>query len=349
MMCGSTLALALTAEVELQRRTNAQGAAPVVARVVDHDRVENRKRVVRYDVVSHGEQEIYRSNGHLLGEVNLPSDGAFISVVEVLQSPAGPELRLVVLDLRGHVVRVVPQRGDRGIREHTWCCAPGHVALIMGAVDEPHTFTPESASVIDIRTGVERHLQGIWRPQQIYWAVFDSSLYVKGAPSQAARGVPGAQWPVYRYHVPSGSVSATTHHGVFFSPDGNYYFDPVPSEFRVYRAADDQDVTAALRLPRQQVRWGPQGGWMPGADHALTFVEQPVQPEHKPGQPREPVRPADPNVPSAFPERWNLVVDVETGRVIDRFRGNVGGWKTNAPALPVERRTGVELFQPHRP
>ena len=44
-----------------------------------------------------------------------------------------------------------------------------------------------------------------------------------------------------------------------------------------------------------------------------------------------------------------IAVDAETGRIIDRFQGDIGaGWKTNASALVVERRTGVELVRPRR-
>lgn len=345
----AAFAIALGVTIAFHGRAIGQGPIPVLVRVGDRGRIDTRKRVVRYDVSRRREQEIYRSDGHILGEVALSSDGSYASIVEVVQAPAGPELRLVVLDLSGHVVRIVPQGGDRGVREYAWCCDQSKIAVITGVLGEPPTFMPESASVIDVRTGAERQLQGIWRPQQIYWAGFDTSLYIKGAPPPSARGVAGAQWPVYRYQFQSGRLSASTHRGVFFSPDGKYYFDPVPSDFRLYRTADDRDVTETLRLPPEQIRWGPEGGWMPGADHVLIFIEEPVAPIHKPGQPRERARPLDTDAPRALPTSWNLAVDAETGRVIDRFEGGLTGWKTNVPALPLERGTRVEFYQPRRP
>lgn len=292
---------------------------------------------------------IYHSDGRIPGEVTLSPDARYASFVEVRQSEAGPRQRLVIIDIAGDVVRVVEQEGNRGIREHTWCCGAGKVAILSGAIAEAATFTPANVSVLDVRTGGRVPLEGIWRPQQIHWARFDSSLYIKGAPPPEAQGKPGyVAWPVYRYHLPSGRLSTTTRRGIFFSPDGRYYFGSVAGEFGLYRTADDQDVTAALRLPREQVRRGPPGGWMPGADHALHFMEEPVRQEPRPGEPPELAR-RTPDVPRAYPDRWNLAVDAETGRVIDRIQGDPGGWKTNAPALPVERRTGVELVPPRHP
>lgn len=142
--------------------------------------------------------------------------------------------------------------------------------------------------------------------------------------------------------------------GVFFSPDGRYYFDTgvyeASGSFRLYRTANDQDVTAQLAVPRHHL--GPEGGWMPGSDHVLVFIEKP--PPRKPGPPEtgdtaRGFRGAR-RMPQVYPDRWNLTVDAETGQVIDRFQGDLGaGWKTNAAALPVERRTGIALVPARRP
>ena len=61
---------------------------------------------------------------------------------------------------------------------------------------------------------------------------------------------------------------------------------------------------------------------------------------------RKPPQLMDRNVPQLYPDRWNVAVDAETGRVIERFQGDIGaGWKTNSRALPVEGHGGVELVQ----
>jgi len=144
------------------------------------------------------------------------------------------------------------------------------------------------------------------------------------------------------------------HRGIFFSPDGKYYFDAGVYEtsgrsFQLFRTADDQDVTARLAVARHHL--SPEGGWTPGADHVLVFIEKPAPQPPKPPTPGERVVlvPGPPR-PRVYPDRWNVTVDAETGRVISRFQGDVrAGWKTNAPSLPVERRGGVELIPGRRP
>ncbi|OLC03020.1 MAG: hypothetical protein AUH78_15630 [Gemmatimonadetes bacterium 13_1_40CM_4_69_8] len=275
---------------------------------------------------------------------------AFIEVV----GPVGArKQRLVVTDLSGRSVRLLGESGlygERGIREYTWCCSSDQLAIITGVVGEAVRPVPESLYVVDVQAGAAHPIEGLPGPLQVAWAAFDSSLYIKCEPPPEARGKPGIpRSPVYRYHVPSGRIALTMHRGVSFSPDGRYYFD-VPTEepgFRLYRASDDQDMTNTLELPAEQIEWGYERGWVPGTKHVLIFI--PGSPPHArmPGQRREPARRIDPNAPQLYPDRWNVALDAETGQIVDRFQGDLGaGWKTNAPALPVERRSGVELVRP---
>src|SRR6266516_2908963 len=82
-----------------------------------------------------------------------------------------------------------------------------------------------------------------------------------------------------------------------------------------------------------------------------VFIEkEPRAPEPKPGRQPDRFQLTDRHAPLVYPDRWNVEVDAETGRVIDRFQGDIHArWKTNAPTVPVERRSGVELVRPRRP
>src|SRR6266516_2369292 len=243
--------------------------------------------------------------------------------------------------------------GERGVRDYTWCCSSAKLAIITGVVGEAVRPVAESLYVVDVQAGAEQFIEGVPRPLQVAWAAFDSSLYIKCAPPPEARGKPGdPASPVYRYHVPSGRLSRTTHRGIFFSPDGNYYFDvrwAEDSGFRLYRASDDENITSRLALSPRQL--GPDAMWALGAGHVLVFIEkEPRAPEPKPGRQPDRFQLTDRHAPLVYPDRWNVEVDAETGRVIDRFQGDIhAGWKTNAPTVPVERRSGVELVRPRRP
>ena len=331
--------------------SQAQQSAPVLVRAENPIGVGPRDRVIVLDAPTGARREIYRSEGQIADQVAVSPDGRYVAFAEVVGSEPAAEGRLTLLALSGQVVRTIKSAENRGLRNYVWCCDSDRIAVITGSSREDPAFRPETLHIVDVRTGEEKNVESIWRPLQAAWAAFDSSLYIKGAPPPEARGKPGGQWPVYRYHAPSGRLSTTTHRGIFFSPDGSYYFDPSVegAPFRLYRTIDDQDVTATLTLPSEQVRWGPEFGWMPGADHALLFLDRPPRVPLRPGQPRAPPRRLDPNVPQVYPDRWNLALDAETGRIIDRFQGDIGaGWKTNASALVVERRTGVELVRPRR-
>ncbi len=322
----------------------AQDTIPLLVRAEDHPGPRQSLGVVRRDARLAVEKEIYRSSGIISGDVSVSPDGRFISLVEVVQQSGRPQTQLVVLDTSGRIARTIT---NRVFSKHVWS-GPNRIAFIVGRPGEGgDAFRPESVSIVDVVTGAEQRLEGISRPYQLHWASFDSSLYLNVFPPQGARGRDAAP-RVYRYDIQRGALSVTSHRGVFFSPDGLYYFDPSVegSAFRLYRASDDQDVTARLQLPAERVRWGPEFGWMPGAGHVLLFVDRPAQPERQPGQPRQPARLMDRNAPRVNPDRWNLAVDAETGAIIERFEGDLGaGWKTNAPVLPIERRGGTELYR----
>ena len=357
---GMLLGVALAISTE-SHAIRAQDTASILVRVEDRTRVGPRDRVVARDPRTGADREVYRSEGLIPFEATVSPDARYASFLEVVRPVGHPKRRLVVIELvSGQTVRVLGEsatHAPRGIREYTWCCDADQLVVIVGPVGEPG-FPGESTTlaagvlVIDVRTGSEVRIEGVWRPQQVHWAAFDSSLYIKGAP-QVAPGTRGpVAWPVYRYHVPSGRLSLTTHRGVFFSPDGKYYFDTgvyeASGRFQLYRTADDQEVTAQLAIAHHHL--GPEGGWLPGAEHALVFIEKPAPRKAEPPHRGDTARLMDRRAPQLYPDRWNLAVDAENGRVIERFQGDLKiGWRTNAPALPVERRAGVELLRPQRP
>jgi len=350
--CGA-LIQALFGLAPVGHTAHAQGIHAVLVRVEDRTRVGIRNRVVLQTLPGRVDREIYRSQGEIPDDLAVSPEGLYVSFVEFLKGSGGDWVkRLVILDLSGQVVRTIETEGNRGIRRYVWCCGLGMLAILRGSGREDPTFRPETLYVVDARTGTEEPLLGIWRPYQMQWASFDSSLYVKAIPAPGAQGSAEPTFPVYRYHIPTKRLSLTTRQGVFFSPDGLYYFDASVAEpgFRLFSSPDDRDITSALKLPSHQLLARPEGDWMPGTGHVLLFIERQPPPARKgPSRRRAPVR-IDPNAPHIYPDRWNLAVDAETGQVIERFQGDISaGWKTNARELPVERRVGAELVRPRGP
>lgn len=340
---------------------DAQDVGPVLVRVEDRARIARTNRVVAREVRTGLDREIYRSEGDIFGRAVLSPDGRYVAFTEVVGPGGARKQWLVVVEVSNGTIRRYGESSiyaARGVREYVWCCGPDQLAIIVGSLAPGEatgesTTLPSGVSVMDVATGAAVPIEGVPAPRQIHWAVFDSSLYIKVALRVAPVTQGPMTWPIYRYHWPSRHLSVTTHRGVFFSPDGQYYFDTGVSEasgsFQLYRTSDDQDITARLAVPRHNL--GPEGGWLPGTGHVLVFVEKPAPRPPKAPQRGERVVPSlGPPRPSVHPDRWNLTVDADNGRVIERFQGDIAvGWKTNAPELPVERRSGVELVRPRRP
>ena len=305
----------------------AQTAAPVVRR----DRVGRTgyDEVRSYDVPTRTPRAIYRSAGRIPDEVEVSPEGRYVSFIEAVTSSSGvSRTRLVVIDPRGTMIRTIE---DTPVGTYAWCCRSGIVAVIGGEHQERgHIgFTPETLRLIDITTGDADLLAGIEGvPYQLNWSVADSGLYIKTLPT-------GGTTRVYRYDARTRSVALTSRKGVFFSPDGRYYYDwyTAGEGFHLYRTVDDVEVTG--ELASQAFRYT---RWMPGAGHVLIVGEKRPT-DAKPS----PVTVVDPDVAL---DRWNLAVDAETKRVTERFQGDIRAWRTSGPALPVERRGGVEFVAP---
>lgn len=304
------------------------------ALVVRRERSTSHDQVTAFDAVSRTPRAIYRSSGRIPDDVEVSPEGSYVSFIEAFTtSPGVVRTRLVVIDRDGKVMRAIE---DAPVGTYAWCCRPGWVAMISGPRTEDGDigFTPESLRLIDITTGVVQVIGGIeGLPYQLHWYGADSVLYIKTL--QTATGS-----KVYRYDARTGRVDLTSRKGVFFSPDGRYYYDWFTPGlgFHLYRAADDVEVTGELVTQVERYT-----RWMPGAGHVLLVFEKPAPrpTDAKPGA----VIVVGPGG-QVLPDRWNLAVDAETKRVTERFQGDIRAWRTSGPVLPVETRTGVELVAP---
>lgn len=351
---------ALISILPVSYAAHAQDTIPLLVRVEDRTRVGPRDRVVARNPRTGADREVYRSEGHIPYPVTVSPNGRYLSFTEVVSQVGAGKRRLTVIDLSGRIVGLLGESSIyavRGIREYLWCCGPDTVAIVTGSLSDEggtgkSTTLPHGLSLVDVRAGAALPIKGLRFPLQVHWAAFDSSLYIKDSPDAAPGARAPTVYPIYRYHVPTRALSRTTRRGIFFSPDGKYYFDTGVSEgwgrFQLYQAADDRDVTDKLAVPRHNL--SPEGGWVAGADHLLIFIEKPAPRPPGPPQRGDRVRLIDPTTSRLKPDRWNVLVDAGTGRVILRFQGDIGaGWKTHAGGLPVEKRTGVEVIRPDRP
>jgi hypothetical protein len=220
-----------------------------------------------------------------------------------------------------------------------WCCERAKLAVITR---QPREGTvPDELLIVDAESGNVVTVKGVSVPWQLHWAAFDSSLYVKTWPGPEANGSLNVKAVVYRRDV-SGRLHRTTRRGIFFSPDGQFYFDsPTPTGgFQTYRSSDDREMQWAL--PKEVDARAPRGEWVPNSDHALVFTEREIF--SPPMRPTDPPRVVQPGAWRENVQLWNVMLDAETGVVMDRFQGGLrSGWSSNAKALVLLRNTGPEL------
>ena len=278
--------------------------------------------IVAYDAGGEAQRVLYSTDTYIRS-VGVSPDGRYVAFRELTVREHFAPYRLVVIDPSGRVVRIV----EKDVQVLTWCCGPGKIAVITGRdVDSHPGFLPDrdGVFVIDVRTGSETTLRGIPFPYQLHWAAFDSSLYIKTS------WTPEDPTTVYRYHAPTGELSRTSRRGIYFSPDGKYYFnDLVAGSFELYRSADDADVRS--RLP-EEVRGVLHPMWAPDADHVLLLpivYHTPVPREQRP-PPAQMVEFAE-----KIARQKLYIVDAETGRLLRMLDTGFARWSTNAKAIVV--------------
>lgn len=301
-------------------------------------RKEAWNSVIAYDTSGERRHVLY-SRGTYIPSVGVSADGEYIAFREKVHRDFFAPYRLVVIDPSGRVLRVV----DKNVQRFTWCCGAGKMAVITGQTAESHPgFLPDrdGVFVVDVLTGSEIALPDIPFPYQLHWAAFDSSLYIRTSTT------PDDPTLVYRYQPATGELSRTSRRGIFFSPDGQYYFeDLVAGSFGLYRSSDDADVTS--RLP-PHVRGVLNPQWAPDADHVLLLPDlyRPPVAERRPlpEEPTERMREAEETLRQKL-----FVVDAASGRLIRTLDTDFAHWSTNAMAIPVREGRRVRLIRVPRP
>jgi hypothetical protein len=95
------------------------------------------------------------------------------------------------------------------------------------------------------------------------WAGFDGNIYI----THATRG----PISVFRYNYKTGTLDGTPHKGIYFSPNGSYYYlMPSELELGVYRTIDDADVFAESSVVQKIFRVSMPLGWLD--DERVVFA-----------------------------------------------------------------------------
>lgn len=280
-------------------------------------------------------RRIYQSSKWYTRSLMVSPNGARMGLIEidsgtvshgVYATPPKPEL--VILDTAGRVVR----RIEQDVQRYAWC-GDDCLAYITGRTDESDQgFSSTGGAILNLRTGVLFPFPGPPFPVNLFWAAFDSSVYLKYS------GVEGAN-RVVRIDPITGLSGPTSHRDFVFSPDGLYYLAlPATPEqpIRVFDSRTDAPV-ALTGLPSDAVpqRWLPSGG----SDLLALIRPKPQPPSNKQKPPFVRV------TGGGQIDKDYLVYGVENRTVSRRLRGRFPEWSSPHWVVPFISKGRMELVQ----
>lgn len=206
-----------------------------------------------------GTEALYISTGQIL-EVQLSPANGYLALREVVGGGEGAQqLRLSILDRSGDVVRSVDS-----VREFVWSPTGEQIAYITGTPYEGGLgFVSTGTSVLDMETleTSQVYPDGGW---SLEWAAWDRNLYIWDLRR-------GREPQVMRYDPVSDNVEETSYHGIHFSPDGQWYYEPAKEgePFRLFTASGERELpfsdwgadTGAF-LRSREMRYAQPRGWL---------------------------------------------------------------------------------------
>jgi len=135
---------------------------------------------------------------------------------------------LLVFSNDGKLNRTIPR-----VQRYAWSPDGNRIACVTGTRYEGFGFRADKLIVINTANWSQRVLEEGIAYQDIFWAAFDSMIYTTDYQH------------VYRINPRTGKVEKTTYKGIYFSPDGKYYFGAnyEGGGFAVYERQTNKNVT----------------------------------------------------------------------------------------------------------
>ena len=216
----------------------------------------------------------YASDGQILEFKLSPSDTR-IALIETVVPPAATDVRLLILSTSGEVLHSIDSA-----RKFAWSPSGDQVAFITGDSYEGGLgFRSTGTSVLDVDTGKAFEITaGGWDVRWASWG--DQKMYIWDLGNEGPH--------VLEYRIDSGFLGKPSHRGIYFSPDGRYYFHPATEgePFRLFKTAYDAELTntdsgapnnhqkadsrnALSFLQSRQMRYAQPRGWRD--DHTLVI------------------------------------------------------------------------------
>ncbi|HJS42437.1 MAG TPA: hypothetical protein VJ755_03130 [Gemmatimonadales bacterium] len=281
-------------------------------------RLEEGRWVALIDPATGAGRRVYRSEADALDALSIGPGQERIALLEMSAKDRGGDpahtSELVVIDPEGRMV----VRIDRNIQRYAWC-GDSCLAYISGEYYEGGVgFKPTGAFVHNLVTREERFVPDVPLAYDLTWAPFDSSVYFKSL------GRPSGE-NVYRFHLSTGIVSATSYKDFGFSPSGKYYLQMRGENNDTTRLFETRSNRSVPLPDRRTV--GDPGGWVFTEGNFMLFARRHApQTQDRSEQGIKVGRP-----PTAEYTVWN----VESRRVSRRLSGEILPWARPRGVIPV--------------
>lgn len=268
-----------------------------------------------------------------------------IPSIAISMSPTGKYIAFVEVDtgiVRGHDYETLPTgtlvvvdttgtdvlRVAGGVPRYAWC-GSDCIAFLRGPFNESDLgFGVTGAGVADLTSREVRSLDGPPWPYALAYASFDSSLY---AVVYRTRGAP----EVVRYDPSANVLRPTTHRGMEFSRDGQYYLGYSESTYGPNRARHVFEARTDMEVALPDVdRIGRIERWLPSGPSQLLLRRTAIRP---PGSaptrpPRGPMLVLTPRTQHA--EVDYVIYDVATHTVVRTLRAEFPSWGAPSGFVP---------------
>lgn len=321
---------------------------PLIARVVD------RASVLRYQRASGKTQELYRPDKYSIHELTVSPNNKYIAAINISEREVMPDsveapylYGLMVLHGNGELAH----RLDMDVRRYVWSPDGKQIAFLTFAPCRKAYWwaCPTGAWILDVETSeVTKISEGA---KDINWAAFDGAIYLYEHTRLYPRG------RVMRWDPVSGELQPTDYHDIYFSPDGKYYLSLWKDEARPVRLFNahtnqllfdlvvyEESLYGDIAVPFPEDlgslysnKLGQPCGWVFNSGHYLMFTKEESTVETEGSGPVKVI------VSKTIHSLTNSIYDVEQGRVIKQFEGDVRAWVGSGNEIVVERDGKVVL------